>query len=67
MVDGMRLAPSHCKSSHTFHHPDEMPFNLNKWGFEAMINDDYEVIMPVCDGISSDEAIIAPLSYIKST
>ena len=32
-----------------------------------MINDDYEVITPVCDGILSDEAIIAPLSYIKST
>ena len=32
-----------------------------------MINDDSEVIMPVCDGILSDEAIIAPLSYIKST
>ena len=67
MVDGMRLAPPHDKSGHTWHHPDEMLFNLTKYGFKAMINDDYKVIMPVYDGILSDEEIIASLSYIKST
>ena len=40
MVDGMRLAPPHDKSGHTWHHPDEMLFNLTKYGFKAMINDD---------------------------
>ena len=67
MVDGMRLAPPHDKSGHTWHHPDEMLFNLTKHGFKAMINDDYKVSMPVYDGILSDEEIIASLSYIKST
>ena len=67
MVDGMRLAPPHDKSGHTWHHPDEMLFNLTKYGFKAMINDDYKVSMPVYDGILSDEEIIASLSYIKST
>ena len=67
MVDGMRLAPPHDKSGHTWHHPDEMLFNLTKYGFQAMINDDYKVSMPVYDGILSDEEIIASLSYIKST
>ena len=66
MVDGMRLAPPHNKSGHTWHHPDEMLFNLTKYGFKAMINDDYKVSMPVYDGILSDEEIIATLSYIKS-
>ena len=66
MVDGMRLAPPHDKSGHTWHHPDEMLFNLTKYGFKAMINDDYKVSMPVYDGILSDEEIIATLSYIKS-
>ena len=47
MVDGMRLAPPHDKSGHTWHHPDEMLFNLTKYGFKAMINDDYKVSMPV--------------------
>ena len=67
MVDGMRLAPPHDKSGHTWHHPDEMLFNLTKYGFQAMINDDYKVSMPVYDRILSDEEIIASLSYIKST
>ena len=67
MVDGMRLAPPHDKSGHTWHHPDEMLFNLTKYGFKAMINNDYKVSMPIYDGILSDEEIIASLSYIKST
>ena len=67
MFDGMRLAPPHDKSGHTWHHPDEMLFNLTKYGFKAMINDDYKVSMPVYDGVLSDEEIIASLSYIKST
>ena len=67
MVDGMRLAPPHDKSGHTWHHPDEMLFNLTKYGFRAMINNDNKVSMPVYDGILSDEEIIASLSYIKFT
>ena len=67
MVDGMRLAPPHDKSGHTWHHPDEMLFNPTKYGFKAMINDDYKVSMPVYDSVLSDEEIIASLSYIKST
>ena len=41
MVDGMRLAPPHDKSGHTWHHPDEMLFNLTKYSFKALITDDY--------------------------
>jgi len=61
MVYGMRLALPQDKSGHNWHHPDEMLFNLTKHGFKAMINDDCEVSMPVCDGILSDEEIIASL------
>jgi len=67
MVDGMRFAPPHDKSGHTWHHPDEMLFNLTKYGFKAIINDDYKVNMPFYDDVLSDEEIIASLSYIKST
>ena len=67
MVDGMRLAPPHEKSGHTWHHLVEMLFNLTKYGFKAMINDDYKVRTPVYDCILSDKEIIASLSYIKST
>ena len=67
MVDGMRLAPPHDKSGHTWHHPDEMLFNLTKYGFKEIINGDFKVSMPVYDGILSDEEIIASMSEIKST
>ena len=67
MIDGMKLAPRHSKSGHVWHHPDELLFNLTECGFKVIINDDYEVSMPVYDGILSDEEIIASLSYIKST
>tara|TARA_B100000085_G_C18246205_1_gene391996 strand:+ start:166 stop:432 length:267 start_codon:yes stop_codon:yes gene_type:complete len=43
-----------------------MLFNLIKYGFMAMIKDDYKVMMPVYDGILSNDEIIASLSYIKS-
>ena len=61
MVDWMRLAPPHNKSGQTWQHPDEMLFNLTKYGLKAMINDDCKVSMPVYDGILSDEEIIASL------
>ena len=44
-----------------------MLFNLTKYGFKAMINEDYKVSMPVYDGIIKDHEIVAVLSYIKST
>ena len=67
MVDGMRLAPPHDKSGHTWHHPDAMLLNLTKYVSKAMVHDDHKVSMPVYNGILSDEEIIASLSYIKST
>ena len=61
-VDGMRLAPPHDKSGHTWHHADEVLFNLTKYGFKAMISEDYEVNMPVYNGIIKDHEIVAVLS-----
>ena len=67
MVDGMRLAPPHDKSGHTWHHPDALLFKLTKYGFAAMISSDYKVSMPSYDDVLKDEEIVAALSYIKST
>jgi mono/diheme cytochrome c family protein len=67
MVDGMRLAPPHDKSGHTWHHPDALLFKLTKYGFAAMISSDYKVSMPIYDDVLKDEEIVAALSYIKST
>ena len=67
MVDGMRLAPPHDISGHTWHHPDALLFKLTKYGFAAMIGSDYKVSLPIYDGLIKDEEIISALSYIKST
>jgi mono/diheme cytochrome c family protein len=67
MVDGMRLAPPHDESGHTWHHPDALLFKLTKYGFAAMISSDYKVSMPIYDDVLKDEEIVAALSYIKST
>jgi len=66
-VNGMRLAPPHDKSGHTWHHPDIMLFQITKYGLEAIIGRKYPNNMPVYDGVLSDEEILASLSYIKST
>jgi mono/diheme cytochrome c family protein len=67
LVDGMRLAPPHDRTGHTWHHPDDLLFTLTKYGFKAMIGRDYKVSMPVYEDVLSDAEIIAALSYIKST
>ena len=51
MVDGMRLAPPHDKSGHTWHHPDALLFKLTKYGFAAMIGSDDKVSMPIYDDV----------------
>lgn len=67
MVDGMRLAPPHDETGHTWHHADELLFKITKYGYEALLGREYKVSMPVYDGLLKDDEIIAILSYIKST
>ena len=67
MVDGMRLAPPHDKSGHTWHHPDEYLFTMTKYGIEKIIGKTYPNNMPIYEGILSDYDIVAVLSFIKST
>ena len=55
MVDDMRLVPPHDKSGHTWHHPDALLFKLTKYGFAAMIGNDYKVSMPICDDVLKAE------------
>ena len=60
MVDGMRLAPPHDKSGHTWHHPGALLFKLTKYGFAAMISSDYQVSMPIYDDVLKDEEMAPP-------
>lgn len=65
---GGRLpAPPHDASGHTWHHPDEVLFNITKFGVAKAANlKDYQSAMPVYEGVLTDAEIIAVLSWIKS-
>jgi len=65
--DGMLPAPPHDRSGHTWHHPDEMLFEITKYGPAALLQDpNYRSAMPGYDGVLTDAEIVAALSYIKS-
>ncbi|WP_296991685.1 c-type cytochrome [Thalassospira sp. UBA1131] len=64
--DGLLPAPPHDETGHTWHHPDQVLFELTKYGPAAMAGGDYKSAMQGYEGVLSDEEIIASLSYIKS-
>lgn len=65
---GMLPAPPHDASGHTWHHADDLLFEITKYGPAVVINDpSYQSNMPVFDKLLSDEDIIAVLSYIKNS
>ena len=66
--DGFLPAPPHDASGHTWHHADDLLFEITKYGAAVVIDDpDYRTNMPVYKGILSDDEIVAVLSFIKNT
>jgi mono/diheme cytochrome c family protein len=64
---GRLPAPPHDASGHSWHHPDEVLFNITKYGVaRAAQLKDYDSAMPAYDGVLSDGEIVAVLSWIKS-
>jgi hypothetical protein len=66
MENGLRPAPTHDKTGHTWHHPNNVLFKITKFGIEEMLGRKYPNNMPIFKGILSDDEIISALSYIKS-
>jgi mono/diheme cytochrome c family protein len=67
-ADGLRPAPPHDASGHTWHHDGNALFDLTKYGLAKVIGDpDFQTNMPAYEGVLSDAEILAVLSYIKST
>ena len=67
-ADGLLPAPPHDASGHTWHHADDLLFEIVKYGPAAVIGDEtYRSAMPAYEGVLDDEAIAAVLSYIAST
>ncbi len=53
--DGYLPAPPHDETGHTWHHPDQMLFELTKYGPQKFAGADYESKMPAYDGQLTDE------------
>lgn len=67
-ADGRLPAPPHDANGHTWHHDDDLLFEITKYGAAVVINDpDYQTNMPAYKGILDDNEIVAVLSFIKNT
>ncbi len=64
---GGRPAPPHDETGHTWHHPDQLLFQLTKFGGQPFVPADYQSNMPAFADILTDEEIVAALAFIKST
>lgn len=67
LPEGGRPAPPHDETGHTWHHADELLFDIVKRGPEAMPTAGSTYRMPAFGGVLSDDEIWAVLAYIKST
>lgn len=67
-TDGRLPAPPHDATGHTWHHADDLLFEITKYGAAVVIDDPgYQTNMPSYAGILSDTDIVAVLSFIKNT
>lgn len=67
-AQGLLPAPPHDASGHTWHHADDLLFEITKYGPGVVIEDtDYQSAMPAFANILSDEDIVAVLSFIKNS
>ena len=64
--DGMMPAPPHDASGHTWHHPDNVLFEITKFGGQKNAPEGFISAMPGFGDILSDSDIWASLAYIKS-
>ena len=66
-ASGRLPAPPHDASGHTWHHPDEVLFQITKYGVARSAGlQSYKSSMPTYDGVLSDAEIVAVLSWIKA-
>lgn len=66
MPNGRLPAPPHDGSGHTWHHPDEVLFDITKQGLRPFAPPGYQSDMPAFEGVLRDEEIRAVIAYIMS-
>ena len=64
--DSLLPAPPHDETGHSWHHPDQVLFDLTKYG-PAYFEEGYASAMPAFEDILTDAEIIAVLAFIKSS
>jgi S-disulfanyl-L-cysteine oxidoreductase SoxD len=65
--DGFLPGPPHDETGHTWHHPDQVLFDITKYGLAEAANlPDYKSRMPAFADLLEDGEIIAIFSFIKS-
>lgn len=65
-ADGTLPAPPHDATGHTWHHSDDLLFDITKRGTAALAPAGYKTNMPGFGDSLSDDQIRAVLDYIKS-
>jgi mono/diheme cytochrome c family protein len=63
---GRLPAPPHDDSGHTWHHDDEVLFEVTKYGIGKHAPPGYQSDMPAFGKTMSDHDIMATLAYVKS-
>jgi len=67
LPNGKFPAPPHDATGHTWHHADELLFNITKHGIEPYAPPGHQSDMPAFGKQLSDDDIRAVLAFIKST
>lgn len=65
-AEGYLPAPPHDETGHTWHHSEQLLFDITKYGLQQFAGADYQTRMPAYQDVLSDDEIIAVLTYIKA-
>jgi len=65
-AQGRLPAPPHDEHGHTWHHDDQVLFDVTKYGLAKVAPPGYQSDMPAFEGTLTDRDIIAVLAFIKS-
>jgi mono/diheme cytochrome c family protein len=63
---GRLPAPPHDEHGHTWHHDDQVLFEVTKYGLARHAPPGYQSDMPAFEGTLTDKDIVAVLAFIKS-
>jgi mono/diheme cytochrome c family protein len=66
LPNGRLPAPPHDAEGHTWHHPDQVLFDITKGGLAAVAPAGYQSDMPAFGNVLTDREIAAILAFIKS-